>query len=350
MKLIVNVRFLQENLTGVGRFGYEVCKRLMTHFSQIQFVAPKNIPQHYVEELNIHTFGKLKGALWEQIELPLFLARNRSTLLNLANTCPIFYSNNCLVIHDIIPLTNPEWYSLQARFYYRTLLPLAIRSSRTVITVSKANKKEIHELLGTPLEKIHVVSNAVSDFWQPVNEKPLYDHYVLAVGSLDPRKNLKRLIQAFLQLPDKSLKLVIVGHKHKAFAAEEFSLSAEDSERIIFTGYMSDEEVRNLYSNALLFVYPSLKEGFGIPPLEAMKCECPVVASRIPSINEVCAASVEYIEDPSDVHSIYSALAKVLSEQELRQELRTKGLARASTFTWEDTASKIAKILTGLNG
>lgn len=344
-KIYINVRFLQENLTGVGRFGYEVCKRLKLYLPSIQFVAPRNIPKQYVDELGIHTFGSLKGALWEQTELPLFLFKNKHILLNLANTCPVLYRNNCIVIHDIIPLTNPEWYSLQARSYYKLLLPLSIKSSRIVVTVSEANKKEIHALLGTPLEKIRVVSNAVSDFWKPVNEKPLFENYLLTVGSLDPRKNLKRLIQAFLSLEDKSLKLVIVGHKHKAFAAEEFSLSTEDSERIIFTGYMSDEEVRNLYSNALLFVYPSLKEGFGIPPLEAMKCECPVVASRIPSVNEVCADAVEYIEDPLDPDSIHSALYKVLSQNALRQELKTKGLARASTFNWEDTAQKIAQIL-----
>jgi len=345
---LVNARFLEEEMTGVGRFAFEVTKRLSAIFPTAEMVTTPGakIPQYW----KVARKGFYRGAFWEQFLLPFFVPQKADWCFNPANTCSLLVGNNVTVVHDIIALTNPEWYSLQARMYYRLILPLVIHRSRLVITVSEANRQEINRVLGTALDKIHVVPNAVDDFWKPVDEKPAIGNYLLTVGSLDPRKNLKRLIQAFLKLEDLSLKLVIVGHKHKAFADEELSLTLKDSDRVVFTGYISDEEVRSLYSHALLFVYPTLKEGFGIPPLEAMKCECPVVASRIPSVNEVCGEAVHYIEDPFDVSSIHAALFAVSSDERIRQQLKVKGSARASYFNWDDSTEKIAQILKGMNG
>ena len=344
--MLINARFLEENLTGVGRFAYEVTKRLSKHFPEAQIIAPKNskIPLNW----KVSVKGFHRGAFWEQFQFPFLISRNQSWCFNPANTSSLLLKNNVTVIHDIIPVTNPGWYSLQARIYYRILLPLVIRNAKLLITVSEATKKDIHKHIGVPLEKIHIAGNAVSDFWQKVEEKPTIDNYILTVGSLDPRKNLKRIIESFLLLEDNSLSLVIVGHKHKAFANLDLSIPEQDSKRIFFTGYVTDEEIRTFYSHAKVFVYVSLKEGFGIPPLEAMRCECPVIVSDIEVFREVCGDAALYV-NPFDNNSISQAIRSILEKEELRHNLVQKGIIRSYFFNWDKITEKIAGLLKSLS-
>ena len=346
--LYINVRFLKENLTGVGRFGYEVSLRLKKALPQAVFLGPKGISDHYAQELGIQTFGRWSGVLWEQVELPFYLKGKGGILLNLANTCPILYSQNVTVIHDIIPITNPEWFSFQARNYYKYISPLSIRHSKHLLTVSEQTKQEISKLFHIDPNKIDVVYNATSDFWKKdMNSESPEFPFILGVSSLDPRKNLKRLVEAFCQLNNKELRLVIVGHKHKAFPDLNIHLKEEEEKRILFKGYLTDQELRLLYSRAELFVFPSLKEGFGIPPLEAMKCGCPVVASNIPSINEVCGDAVLYI-NPLDASSLARGMQQVLDDSVLKEKMVQKGNQRASLFNWDSTSHKIVALLSSI--
>jgi glycosyltransferase involved in cell wall biosynthesis len=340
--MFINARFLEENRTGVGRFAFEVTKRFVKYFPDATIIAPKNsiIPLNW----KVSVKGFHRGAFWEQFQFPFLISRNQSWCFNPANTSSLLLRNNVTVIHDIIPITNPEWYSLQARIYYRILLPLVIRNAKLLITVSEATKKDIHKHIGIPLEKIHVAGNAVDEFWHKVEERPTIDNYILTVGSLDPRKNLKRIIESFLILEDNSLNLVVVGHKHKAFANLDISIPEQDSKRIIFTGFVTDEEIRSLYSHAKVFVYVSLKEGFGIPPLEAMRCECPVVASDIEVLREVCSDAALYV-NPLDSLSISQGIKHLLDNNNISNALIKKGVVRSRFFNWDEISEKIARLL-----
>lgn len=346
--IYINLRFLDEGeLTGVGRFGYEISKRLKILQPHIIFIGPKTIHQQYILEFNIQTFGKFKGAFWEQVELPVYLWNRKGVLLNLANTAPLFSNKKLItVIHDIIPLTNPEWFSVQARNYYGFIMPSSIKKSSLIITVSNFNRNEISRVLKTPLNKIKVVHNGVDSFWKPSNDVPMYEDYILTVASMDPRKNLKGLVESFLRIKNIKTKLIIVGHKHKAFRNQDIKISEEDQDRIVFTGFVPDNVVVNLYTHAKAFVYPSLKEGFGIPPLEAMACNCPVIASDRTSIPEVCMDAALYI-NPDDPNSIAQAIEKLLHSPEMVDSLVEKGRARVKKFTWETAALKVSGILSG---
>ena len=341
--LYINVRFLEEELSGVGRVAIEITKRLVKRLPESTCIAPIHIHNSY--GLKITKKGAKGGAFWEQLLAPFLFPSKNAWWFNPGNTCPLFIKNNITYVHDIIPLTNPEWYSIQARIYYSILLPLVIKRSKCIITGSHFTKQDIHEKTNTPLDKIHVIPSAVDKFWQPSTQKPNHENYILTVASFDPRKNLKNLIKAFRHLEDKTLKLIIVGHKHKAFASQDLELSESDRDRIIFTGYLDDEQVKSLYSYARAFVYPSLKEGFGIPPLEAMACGCPVIASNVSSIPEVCGDAVVYI-NPLDTESITAGIESILSNKELSANLIDKGFHQSKLFSWDTTAEKIAEVIT----
>jgi glycosyltransferase involved in cell wall biosynthesis len=340
--LYLNVRFLEEELSGVGRFSIEVTKRLVKLLPDSTCIAPKKLKNTF--GLVITRKGNKGGAFWEQLVAPFLSPSKNDWWFNPGNTCPLFIKNNITCVHDIIPLTNPEWYSFQARTYYNILMPLVIKKSKVIITGSNFTKLEIQKKTNTPLDKIHVIPYAVDKFWQPSAEKPDHENYILTVASFDPRKNLKGLIKAFRHLEDKTLKLIIVGHKHKAFASQDLELSESDRERIVFTGYLDDEKVRSLYTHAKAFVYPSLKEGFGIPPLEAMACGCPVIASNASSIPEVCGDAVVYV-NPLDTQSITFGIESVLSNKELSSNLIEKGFRQVQLFSWDITAEKIAELI-----
>lgn len=340
---LINARFLQEeHPTGVGRFGLEIVRRIHKKFPDVPLLAPFNIPEKWTKLFPLTQFGRLKGAAWEQIELPLFLRGEKRVLLNVANTCPLAYSHNATVIHDLIPLTHPQWYSRQARFYFRFMLPRVARRSLHLFTVSVATKLELQELLQVTDDRMTVASNCAGEEWSPDKNKPKYaEAYFLAVSSLDPRKNFRRLIEAFRKLNVPNLKLVIAGSAHKAFSEW---LGDCDTSNVIFTGYLSDEELRNLYTHAEAFLFPSLKEGFGIPPLEAMRCGCPVITSALPVFREVCGDAALFI-DPENVESIREGMLTMLQNRSMRAQLIEKGTKRAQFFSWEKSAEIISNKL-----
>jgi len=343
--IIINSRFLTQKITGTQRFAIEISLQLKKLIPDITFIAPKSITHKDVaKKLNVKIIGTNTRHIWEQIDFPLYLKRQGNPLLiNLVNTAPLLYEKQIVTIHDLAFLRHPEWFSRKFYLFYRILIPQIAKKSRKIITVSNFSKTEIIDLFNIPSEKIEVINNGVPKkfFYNPLIKK---ENIILAVSSLDPRKNFKNLILAFKKLKLKKYKLLIVGSKNKVFSNQEIEQLINETPNIKFTGYVSDEKLINLYQKAKVFVYPSLYEGFGLPPLEAMACGTPVVVSNVASLPEVCGDAAYYI-NPYDVNDIIRGIETVLKDENLQKKLIQKGLERVKLFSWEKSAEKLAEIV-----
>lgn len=342
--IVINTKFLSQKLTGVHRYSIELCKHLPNRLGEHEIVLAGPKDAVMIDELShfrFEQFGKLKGNLWEQFELPAFLKKNGSPLLiNFSGISPVFYSNKILYIHDLAYMHHPEWFSKSFGMAYNLLLPYAARKAKKVFTVSEYSKQDIAHNYKLSPEKVEVVYAAASEKFVNLNLEK--DNFVLMVSSLDPRKNMKRAIEAFIKV-ETDYRLIIIGDKMKSFSnpdLEKFS----NEERIVFTGYLSDDELRNYYNRAKIFLYPSLFEGFGIPPMEAQKCGCPAIVSEITCLPEVYEDSVFYC-DPFETDSIKNAIEQLISNEDLQKDLIRKGFENAKRFSWEKSAEVFRNLL-----
>lgn len=253
-------------------------------------------------------------------------------------------------IHDLIPIKIPELTLMDKKYFYN-LVKNAIKTSSLVFTISEATKNDLLQFYDIAPEKIVVtyqpVNNSLVNLFNyelQADEKIIYrkiamyslkpEKYILFVGTIEPKKNVKRLIEAFLSL-DSDLDLVIVGQKgwlfDDVFSLYERLLPTTKS-RIHFLNFVSKSDLAYLYAGAIAFVFPSLYEGFGLPPLEAMSFDCPVITSNLSSLPEVCGDAAIYV-DPYSVSSIANGIAKVIDNPELREKLIQKGKDRVEYFS-----------------
>jgi glycosyltransferase involved in cell wall biosynthesis len=347
--IYINGRFLCKKMDGISRFSLELCKQLKYYEVDFIIVVPENYYYENKEGFEIINYGKRKSHLWEQIDLLKFLrSKDSPLLLNFSGLGPMFYNNQIITIHDLSFYENKKWFSIFYTFFYSIATPIAARSARKILTVSNFSKSEIIKYLKVDSSKIEVIYNAVSDFFTydfKIREDSSFKtlekfKYILAVSSIDPRKNLQFLIKSFEELDLDGYKLVLVGKSSSHFNV----ILKTDSSNIIFTGFVSDAELSFLYKNADLFVYPSLYEGFGIPPLEAMKNNCAVILSNIPSLKEVYDDAALYI-NPNDISDLKNSILKFINNPILKDEFIKKGYNRTKLFTWEISGEKLYNIL-----
>lgn len=320
----------------------------MLYENEVIFVSPKNIIHHDIaDELDVKIIGKRSGHLWEQIDLPCYLRKRGSPLLlNLANTAPAFYKNKIVSLHDVAFKVYPQTYSKTFLYFYNWLIPRSIKNSQQIITVSHFSNREILRFYPAAEGKISVVYNAVNDYFKPVrNELLEREKYFLAVSSLNYRKNLLSVLQAFetitTQIED--VKLYLIGDlSTKSFSRIEL-FGYLKNPQIKVLGRVSDEELIEYYSNALGFLYLSLYEGFGIPPLEAQHCSCPVLVSSVSSLPEVFRDSALYC-DPLSVDSIKTNMLQLLND-DIRKSLIMKGKENIKRFSWVQSAKAIFEII-----
>lgn len=352
--VFVNARFLTQPITGTQRFAIELCLELKKILPKLVFLSPDRIIHHEIaKELNVQIIGKFKnGLLWEQIELPMFLrTKNNPLLINLCNVAPLLYNNNLVTVLDLSFHHHPEWFSKKFSYLYNFIIPKVAINSRRVVTISEYSRKDISKTFNIPIDKIDLIYPNIPSIFLNNNhkvEENVYGHYILAVSSLDPRKNFASLISAFKEAKFADTKLLIVGLEHKVFANNNLRDLIKDDPSIIFTGYVTDQELIKLYKNARLFAYPSLFEGFGIPPLEAMACECPTVVSNKTSLPEVCGDASEYV-DPYSIESIREGMEKVLYDEDVRKELKQRGLDRVDYFKSQMSAQLMANVINSID-
>lgn len=294
----------------------------------------------------------LAGHAWEQLMLP---ARCRGGLLwSPGNTGPLAVRRQVVTIHDVVPLDHPEWLNPRFAAWYRFLTPRLVRRVRQVIAVSEFTKSRLIATTGLRPERVTVIHNGVDGRFQP-QPAPEIEHaraafhlparYLLALGSLEPRKNLARLLRAWAALPlaeRQGACLVLAGGAGRAdiFAPSPLALP-EDA---VWIGHVPDPFLPALYSGALGFAYLSYYEGFGFPPLEAMASGVAVLTSGAGAIAEVAGDAALYAA-PHDTGAITGALRRLLADADLRAELRIRGLRQAARFTWARAGQRTREVL-----
>lgn len=345
--IYINARFLSQRITGVQRFAIELSIRLIQSKLNVVFVAPYNVINHdLARELGVVIIGKNTGHIWEQFDLPIYLrSKNKPLLVSFCNTAPLFYSNSIVTIHDLAFLENPKWFSKGFYLAYKILIPIIARKSKSIITVSNFSKNEIVRKLKINPDKINLVYNAVSSQFICEESQEVKQGYVLFVGSLDPRKNMLQLLKAFELLPS-GLVLKVVGGASDSFSSF-IKQQRIPSDNIVFTGYVSDLELRELYRRASCFVYPSLYEGFGIPPLEAQAAGVPILVSDIPVFYEIFKNSALYC-NPQSAESIANGIQRIIGmEKDMKFDFINRGFSNVAEYSWDRSLSMIIDLLEG---
>ena len=351
--LSINGRFLTQRITGVQRYAHEMMHALdglleahpINGTPEAELLVPPDVLQENLPALRniaIRQLGRLHGHAWEQVELPRFA---QGLVLNFCNTFPMAIRRQLVVIHDASIYASPVGYTPAFKAYYRVLFATArYRNNIRIVTVSEFSKAELQKFAGFKASQISVIHNG-ADHWKRVTPDfavlarlGLVDRpFLMAVGSENKNKNIGRLIEAFYKLSPPDIPLVLAGGKNTQVFS---SIEAQDGENLIRTGYLTDAELAALYSRALAFVFPSLYEGFGLPPLEAMYFGCPVVCSRAASLPEVAGDAALYC-NAYDVDDIAACLQKIIEDKAMRDRLIKAGEAQIAKFTWRASAEKM---------
>lgn len=348
--IVVNCRFLTQPMTGVQRFAEEIVEALASIRNDLVLVAPPGtLRRRDIGGLEVHSLGAHTGHLWEQWDLPRAIIRRRANrrptlLLSLMNTGPALLRHQVLTHHDVTYARYPHTYSWTFRTFYRTLSSVTMRRARRIVTVSEFSRREIADVYGVPPEKIVVVPNAAGPRFTPATHwSPSTHPYFLAVSSDLVHKNLDLLLQSFTDFvdgTDSRTRLRLVGSR-PSFAGGAEPGHRGDGPRVQWVGRVDEEELVALYRGARALVFPSLYEGFGIPPLEAQACGCPVISSDAASLPEVLADSAVFFS-PHDPHGLTTLLAEIDRDGERRERLRVDGLANQARFSWAESARTLS--------
>jgi glycosyltransferase involved in cell wall biosynthesis len=296
----------------------------------------------------------------EQIGVPWVLKRERVHLFHAPHYVlpPLVPCRSVVTIHDCIHLMFPQYLPNRlALAYARTSIVAAAKRATRVLTVSESSKRDILRFVDIPAEKIDVIYNAYDERFgvEPGKEDvarvreryQLHDEFVLYAGNVKPHKNLARLIEAFDLVRGRGLgrlKLVMIGDEISKYAELRRAVHRHQLHQYVrFLGYLPQETLAAMYRLAAVFVFPSLYEGFGLPPLEAMASGTPVVTSNVSSLPEV-AGDAALLVDPRDPHAIANAIYQVLTDDETRRQLREKGFARVRHFSWEASVRRVREI------
>jgi glycosyltransferase involved in cell wall biosynthesis len=293
--------------------------------------------------------------LWEQLVQPWVLRRMEADLVHgpvfiapVFTPCP-----SVITIHDLSFMRFPNLFHPVNRLYLTVLTRLSAQRARRIIAVSAHAAAESVQLLDVPPERIDVIYHGVDPVFRPLptdtiasfrQRRGLPERFLLFVGTLEPRKNLVRLVEAFAHIQDDQVGLVLAGGKgwlyDELFARVE-TLGLEG--KVIFPGYVMSEELPLWYNAATALAYPSVYEGFGLPVLEAQACGAPVLTSNVSSLPEA-AGDAALMVDPYDVEALATGINQILTDESLRLELRAHGLAHAQEFTWSRTALETAHV------
>ena len=367
MKIAINGTYIQEQASGLGVVTSNLISKLFdaqrekeidfslySHSSYFKNKYPNNtisITSSVSPDRGIS--GHIKRLLWYQTKLNWQLKRSHTNAFFSPASEGILFPTipQVITVHDLIPLKYPE-VSPKWKYYYLYVLPVILKNSAKIISISEHTKKDLIEAYQIDSESIEVIYNGFDrDLFFPqsnpkILEKYNLNKYLLYVGDMRFYKNLDRVLTAFDSLPLQDYQFVITGKKDDFFYPKikqlTDQLSAKD--RIIFLDYVPTADLPSLYSMAEALVFASLYEGFGLPVLEAMACGCPVITSNITSIPEVGGDSVFYV-NPEDTKNIAQGMYQILTEDNLRQDLIQKGQARAKLFSWDKTAQKIVSVL-----
>ncbi len=286
----------------------------------------------------------IPAAAWRERVDVLHVTYNAPPL----SPCPVV-----VTVHDISFALFPDHFSPRDRLVLSSLVPLSMRRAAHVLTLTQTGRRDLLSRYRLPPERVTAIPLAAGPLFRRLDHTAELDAaltrygidgpFALAVGNLQPRKNLPRLVEAFAQVRaagETGVRLVIVGQaRWQASGVHEAVRRYGLEDAVVFTGYLPDDDLVRLYNAARVFIYPSLYEGFGLPPLEAMACGAPVVASNVGAVAEVCADAARLVP-PTDVRAIAEAVLSVLRDEGVRGTLRERGFRRAAEFAWDETARR----------
>ena len=330
--LAINARYQVRRITGVDRYAHEIAKRLTL---LKRFINPS------------HPLGQVSGHVWEQFSLPSHIQRDE-LLWSPANAGPWSVTRQVLTIHDASVFDHPAWFRPAFAAWTRLSWKILARRVKAIITVSKFSKQRLKHHLGIPDEKIHVIYNGVGDPFEPqptkciknVKEKlGIRKPYFLFVGTIEPRKNLNHLLEAWEQANISSHDLFLAGTEGNVFPISEKQLA--------LSSHIPDEDLPSLYAGATAFVFPSLYEGFGLPVLEAMACGTPVITSNTTALAEIFSDAALLVAPEKPVE-IKRAMQTLLEDKSLAGNLREQGLRKANRLSWETSAVRTQSLFESL--
>jgi len=371
MYIGINARCLQRSRAGIAQYVYYLLlylKKVDRKNQYVLFLGSNNYIYDDIESLDflcdvsrMSTKNQFFKIAWQHLYLPLRIKDLKIEVFH-EPTFVAPYFKKCstvITIHDLSYKLLPDCYTLRNRLYLEWLMERSINSSDKIIAISENTKKDLLLNYKIKEEKVKVVYEGVDEAFRPIADlkngsldmvKAKYGirgDFILTVSLISPRKNMVNLIRAFSMLKKKGAinhQLVIVGKKGWLYKEVfEEAIASNYEKDIIFCDFVPQYDLVALYNAAGVFVYPSLYEGFGLPLLEAMACDCPVVASNCSSIPEVCADAALLV-DPHDPAAFSEAILRILSGVTLRKSLVEKGRVRVSVFPWEKTAEETIKV------
>ena len=371
-RIYINGRFLQQPVTGVQRYGRELLKAwdellatggIDRRNVEFHVLAPRGpIAAPSLRHISLRQVGHLRGHLWDQLELP-FQARD-GLLFSPGNVHPLLsplLGPGVVTVHDLAYRLSPDAYTTAFRLTYGVLVPAALRNADAIITVSESEKRNIAARFPMVKDRIYAVHHGApgaelvarvelntqsSRSGKSTDSSNPSDRFALWVGTLTKRKNPQGAIDA-IALVNKEMKLplVMAGTTYRGFNNAGLTVAHEGGEIVRFADRVDTfAELARLYSSAVCLLFPSFYEGFGLPALEAMAHGCPVVASGIPALREVCGDAALYC-DPNDPRDIAKKIQLVAEDQQVRERLRRSGFARVKEFSWEKCARQTFAIL-----
>ncbi|MCB8881749.1 glycosyltransferase family 4 protein [Acidisoma cellulosilytica] len=351
----VNGRYLSQPVTGVQRFASEIVRAIDGLVQNGEWPLTTLLTPPLKAEgalagdasdsfLPTRSVGRRKGQLWEQIDLPQ--AARGGTLINLGNTAPLLGgSSQIVVIHDAGVFDTPYSYSWKFRLWYKSLQHALARMGTRIVTVSEFSRHRIAASLGIDPARIAVIYEGADHIKRiPADETVLPRHgltpggYALVVGSRAAHKNLGALDRVVEALGQRGMVVAMTGGANRAVFQD-----TADQAALCHLGRASDAELRALYENAACLLFPSRYEGFGLPPVEAMICGCPVIATRGGAVEEICGEDALYftMDDPA---SLVGAVERMLDEPGLRDDLSRRGLQRAQKLSWMASARLLCDV------
>lgn len=352
---IINASLVGKEPTGLGIYSYNITKTLLSlDKSFIAFTQNDDILRLFpLNAKKVNLGKKQKGTFWHIRRiawLHFILSRNLKSddiLYSPIPEGPLFFKNQIITIHDILPIRFPEYYP-KMKYYFRYFLPFLLKRVRKIVFVSEFTKKEATNYYNIQDKESFVIYQGIDRtiFYPDFSVKR--ENYILFVGEPRPYKNLRGIFRAIKDLSHLNLKLYVIGPKKSRFFKEAYRTFKEFylEGKVEFLGYVDNDKLRSYYQKAKALVFPSLYEGFGIPPLEAMACGCPVIASNRASLPEVCKEAAYYV-DPEDYQSIAKGIYDVFTNLSIQKALIEKGLERANFFSWDKTAKQLINIIYG---
>lgn len=362
MKIGIDLSALSKTVAGIGNYCIQLVKNIyiLDQENEYYLFAPTDIklPIEENERWHFVNYGSTMNYL---IKLPGILKKLKiDVFVGTRHYLPPFNSHikYLAIVHDLIPLYMPELFTKGHKQRFKFFTDLCAKKADHIVAVSKATKDDVMKYMKFPESKISVIYEGADKRFTPerdekritetMNKYGITKSYILCLSTVEPRKNMLRTIKAFEQLLIKGLdnyQLVLVGgNGWNNGEIYDYYKSHNMEDSVIFTGYASDEEIKHIYANATVFVYPSLCEGFGIPIIEAMQSGTPVITSNISCMPEVAGKACELV-NPYSVSDIEHAIEKIISDEKLREKMREAGIKRAAEFSWEKCSKEVWELI-----